>query len=140
MRMLKEFKEFAIKGNMIDLAIGVVIGAAFNKIIDSLVKDIIMPPLGFATGGIDFADKKLVLKPAVLDAAGKVTTPEVALNWGLFVNAAVQFVLIAFALFMVVKAINAVRRQEAAAPVPDPAPTRQEILLEEIRDALKARP
>ena len=119
--MLKEFREFAMKGNVIDLAIGVIIGAAFGKIVDSLVKDIIMPPIGKLLGGVDFTNLFLALGggpyPSLKAAqdAGAAT-----LNYGLFINAVINFLIIAFALFMVVKAVNAAKRREAAAP---PAPT-----------------
>ena len=137
--MLKEFKEFAMKGNMLDLAIGVVIGASFGAIVDSLVKDIIMPPIGLITGGIDFSTKKLVLQEAVLDQAGKVVTPENALNYGRFINFVLVFIIVAFALFVVVKGINTMRRKEAADPEIPLTPTREEELLVEIRDLLKAK-
>lgn len=137
--MLKEFKEFAMKGSMLDLAIGVVIGSSFGKIVDSLVNDIIMPPLGLATGGIDFSTKKLVLQEAVVDAAGKTVTAENSLAYGKFLNAILVFVVVAFVLFIVVKAVNAMRRREEAAPAPVPEPTSEEKLLVEIRDLLKAK-
>lgn len=130
--MLKEFREFAMKGNMLDLAVGVVIGAAFGKIVDSLVKDIIMPPIGLA-GGLNFDQYKLVLRPAVGE------NPAVTLNWGTFVTVFVQFIIVAFALFIVVKGVNAMRRKQEAAPAEPPAPPKQEVLLEEIRDLLKAK-
>jgi large conductance mechanosensitive channel len=129
--MLKEFKEFAIKGNMLDLAIGVVLGAAFGKIVDSLVNDLIMPPLGLITGGIDFKAQQIVLK------AAEGEKPAVALNYGSFLSTAIQFIIVAFALFLIVKAMNSMRRKSEAAPVEPPAPPRQEVLLEEIRDLLK---
>ena len=118
--MLKEFREFAMKGNVVDLAVGVVIGAAFGKIVDSLVKDIIMPPIGKALGGVDFSNLFLVLGgggpfPSLKAAqdAGAAT-----LNYGVFINAIINFLIIAFALFMVIKAINRMKREEAAAPPP----------------------
>lgn len=137
--MLKEFKEFAMKGSVVDLAIGVVIGAAFGKIVDSLVNDVIMPGVGMLTGGVDFSDKKVVLKEAVVDAAGKVTTPENALKYGVFLNQIISFLIVAFALFMVVKAMNKMKRAEPEAPAAAPEPTKEEVLLTEIRDALKAK-
>ncbi|MFK2902945.1 large-conductance mechanosensitive channel protein MscL [Dyella ginsengisoli] len=134
--MLKEFKEFAMRGNVIDLAVGVVIGGAFGKIVTSLVNDVIMPPIGLLTGGVDFADKKWVLKAADnTDPAHKVA--EVAVNYGMFVNTLIQFLIIAFAIFLVVKAINRISRKEEAAPAPPPADV---VLLTEIRDLLKNRP
>lgn len=142
MGLIKEFKEFAMRGNVVDLAVGVIIGAAFGNIVTSLVKDVIMPPIGLATGGIDFKDKVLVLKEgvhAVVDASGKVTTPEVAavtMNYGLFINAVINFLIVAFCIFIVVKAMN------KAMPKPPPpvvGPTKDQQLLTEIRDALKSR-
>ena len=136
MSMLKEFKEFAMRGNVIDLAVGVVIGGAFGKIVTSLVNDVIMPPIGLLTGGVDFADKKWVLKAADnTDPAHKVA--EVAVNYGMFINTLIQFLIIAFAIFLVVKAINRVSRKEEAAPAAPPADV---VLLTEIRDLLKSRP
>jgi large conductance mechanosensitive channel len=134
--MLKEFKEFAMRGNVIDLAVGVVIGGAFGKIVTSLVNDVIMPPIGLLTGGVDFADKKWVLKAADnTDPAHKVA--EVAVNYGMFVNTLIQFLIIAFAIFLVVKAINRISRKQEAAPAAPPADV---VLLTEIRDLLKNRP
>lgn len=144
--MLKEFKEFALKGNMLDLAVGIVLGAAFGTIIDSLVKDVIMPPIGLLTGGkTDFSSKFVVLAEgatpgpyaslAAAQEAGANT-----LNYGSFVTAIIAFLIVAFALFLVVKGINRMRREQEAAPAPDPAPTREEELLTEIRDLLKTKP
>ncbi len=136
MSMLKEFKAFAMRGNVIDLAVGVVIGGAFGKIVTSLVNDVIMPPIGLLTGGVDFADMKWVLKAADnTDPAHKVA--EVAVNYGMFINTLIQFLIIAFAIFLVVKAINRISRKEEAAPAPPPADV---VLLTEIRDLLKNRP
>ncbi|MHA6205165.1 large-conductance mechanosensitive channel protein MscL [Dyella soli] len=136
MSMLKEFKEFAMRGSVIDLAVGVVIGGAFGKIVTSLVDQIIMPPIGYITGGIDFSQMKWVLKPADnSDPAHKIA--EVAIGYGTFINTLIQFVIIAFAIFLVVKAINKLSRREEAAPAPPPADV---VLLTEIRDLLKTRP
>ncbi|MEW5315192.1 MAG: hypothetical protein WDW38_006638 [Sanguina aurantia] len=133
--MLTEFKEFAMRGNVIDLAVGVVIGAAFGKIVTSLVDQIIMPLIGMLTGGIDFADKKWVLKPAdATDPAHKVA--EVAVQYGAFINTLIQFVIIAFAIFLVVKAINKLTRRQPVVV----APTADVLLLTEIRDLLKKQP
>jgi large conductance mechanosensitive channel len=132
MSVIKEFKEFVSKGNVIDLAVGVIIGASFGKIITSLVDDIIMPPLGYVMGGIDFAEKKLVLVPE--DISTKVT--EVAIRYGNFINVLIQFLIIAFCIFLVVKAINALKRKEEVAA---PAPTKEETLLAEIRDILRTQ-
>ncbi|HET6553687.1 MAG TPA: large-conductance mechanosensitive channel protein MscL [Dyella sp.] len=135
MSMLKEFKEFAMRGNVIDLAVGVVIGGAFGKIVTSLVDQIIMPPIGLITGGIDFSQMKWVLKPADnSDPAHKIA--EVAIGYGNFINTLIQFIIIAFAIFMVVKAINRLTRREEAAPAPPPADV---VLLTEIRDLLKTQ-
>lgn len=129
--MLKEFREFAMKGNMLDLAIGVVIGAAFGAIVNSLVADIFTPLLGLATGGIDFKEAKYVLKAAVGEA------PEVAIRYGVFINTIINFIIVAFCMFMVVKTMNRLRRQKEEAPTP-PDPTVEEKLLTEIRDILKS--
>jgi large conductance mechanosensitive channel len=135
MSMFKEFKEFAMRGNVIDLAVGVVIGAAFGKIVTSLVEQIIMPPIGLLTGGIDFSQMKWVLKPADnTDPAHKIA--EVAIGYGNFINTLIQFLIIAFAIFLVVKAINKLTRREEAAPAP---PAADVVLLTEIRDLLKAQ-
>jgi large conductance mechanosensitive channel len=131
--MLKEFKEFAMRGNVVDLAVGVVIGAAFGKIVSSGVADVIMPPIGLALGGVDFADLKLVMKEAVGE------TPAVTLNYGSFIQTCVDFLIVAFAIFLLVKLINSLKREEAAAPPPPPAPSAEEALLTEIRDLLKNR-
>lgn len=142
MGFVHEFKEFAVRGNVVDLAVGVIIGGAFGKIVSSLVADVIMPPIGLVTGGVDFTDLKLVLQHKVLDG-DKVVTPEVAIAYGSFLNQIFTFVIVAFAVFMMVKTINAVRRKEAAKPAASKpvAPTPQEKLLTEIRDLLadKAR-
>ena len=139
--MWKEFKEFAVKGNVMDLAIGVIIGVAFTALVGSFVADVIMPILGLVTGGVDFMNLFATLKAgatpgpyatlAAAKAAGALT-----LNVGVFLNAVVNFALVAFVLFLIVKGINRVRRQEAAAPDVDPAPTKEEALLMEIRDLL----
>jgi len=133
-----EFKEFIARGNVIDLAVGVIIGGAFGKIVTSLVDQVIMPPIGLATGGIDFSQLKIVLKAA--DPAAKQA--EVAIQYGAFLNTLIQFAIIALVIFLMVKAINTLRRQEAEAPSVPLAPTRAEALLEDIRDSLRggARP
>ncbi|XVK51083.1 large conductance mechanosensitive channel protein MscL [Jeongeupia wiesaeckerbachi] len=139
MTMFKEFKEFAMRGNVVDLAVGVVIGAAFGKIVDSLVKDVIMPPLGFLIGKVDFANLFLTLSEgkipgpyASLDAAQKAGA--VTLNIGVFFNTLISFVIVAFAIFLVVKAMNKLKRDEPAAPAATPEDVQ---LLREIRDLLK---
>ncbi len=133
MGMISEFKEFAMRGNVIDLAVGVVIGAAFGKIVTSLVDKVIMPPIGLAIGGVDFSKWAWTLKEATLDAAGK-EVPAVAIGIGDFLNTVIQFVIVAFAIFMVVKAINRVSRRAPEAPA---APAEEVLLLREIRDSLK---
>src|SRR5580700_5195604 len=136
-RMWREFRDFAMRGNVIDLAVGIIIGAAFTTIVNSLVNDLIMPPLGLLIGGIDLSDFFVTLKggsyPALASAkaAGAVT-----LNYGLFINAVIRFVIVAFAIFLLVKQINRIRWEEAEAPTAPPAPTREEVLLTEIRDLL----
>ena len=136
MSLLKEFKEFVNRGNVMDLAVGVVIGGAFGKIVDSLVTDIISPMIGLIIGETDFAAWKLTLKEGSLDAAGKEISP-VTLNIGSFFESIVDFVIVAFAIFMVIKAVNNMRRKQEAAPAAPPAPPKQEVLLTEIRDLLK---
>lgn len=131
MGLISEFKDFINKGNVLDLAVGVVIGGAFGKIINSLVNDIIMPPIGLMIGGVDFKEIKLTIK----EAAGEV--PPVTVNIGNFIQMMIEFLIIAFAIFMVVKAANRMRKQQAAAPAAPPAPSNEEVLLKEIRDLLK---
>jgi large conductance mechanosensitive channel len=133
MGMLKEFKEFAIKGNAIDMAVGIVIGAAFGKVISSLVADVFMPPIGILVGGVDFTDLAIPLNGATGDA------PAVTINYGNFIQTLVDFTIIAFAIFMAVKLINSLKRKETAAPAVIPEPSREELLLTEIRDLLKER-
>jgi large conductance mechanosensitive channel len=138
--MWREFRDFAMRGNVVDLAVGIIIGAAFTTIVNSLVNDIIMPPIGLALGGVDFSDFFVTLKGGSFPtlAAAKAASA-VTLNYGLFINAVIRFVIVAFAIFILVKQINRFKREEPA-PAPAPAaPTRQEVLLEEIRDLLKAR-
>lgn len=133
--MFKEFKEFAMRGSVIDLAVGVIIGGGFGKIVTSLVDDIIMPPIGFITGGIDFSDMKLVITQA--DEAAGVS--EVAVNYGNFINILIQFVIIAFCIFLLIKGINSLRREEKKAEEAPAAPSTEERLLTEIRDILKEK-
>ena len=138
MGMLKEFKDFAMRGNVVDMAVGIIIGGAFGKIVASFVADVIMPPLGILIGGVDFTQLKITLKEAVVDAAGAVTTEAVSINYGSFIQTAVDFVIIAFAIFMAIKAMNSMKKkEEAAPPPPPPGPTKEEVLLTEIRDLLK---
>lgn len=132
--MLKEFRDFAMKGNVIDMAIGIIIGAGFGKIVSSLVNDILMPPLGLLIGGVDFSDKKIVIKQALEGA------PEVAIKYGIFLNTLIDFTIVAFAIFMTVKIMNRMKKEAEAAKESKPAvavKSSQEKLLEEIRDLLK---
>jgi len=133
MGMIKEFKEFAMRGNVVDLAVGVIIGGAFGKITTSMVNDIIMPPIGWLLGKVDFKDLKITLVEASEGVAA------VTINYGAFINTLIDFVLVAFALFLVIKAMNTIKRNEEAAPAAPPAPSAQEKLLAEIRDLLKSR-
>jgi len=133
MGMISEFKEFIAKGNVVDLAVGVVIGAAFGKIVGTLVDKVIMPPIGLLIGGVDFSKLGIVLKDAAIDAAGK-EVPAVVLAYGEFFNALIQFLIISFAIFLVVKAINRMRKPAEEAPAATPEDV---LLLREIRDSLK---
>ena len=132
---LKEFKEFAVKGNVVDMAVGVIIGAAFGKIVTSLVNDIIMPVIGVLTGGVNFSDKAWVIKEAVMNGA-EVVTPAVAVTWGSFIQTIIDFLIIAFCIFVAIKFINKLKRPEKPAPAAPAGPTQEE-LLTEIRDLLK---
>lgn len=145
--MLKEFREFAIKGNALDMAVGIILGAAFGTIVNSLVNDVIMPPIGLALGGVDFSDKFILLSAG--DPAGPYATVEaareagaVSLNYGLLVNAVISFLIVAFVVFLLIRNVNQLRarlERGQTAPPPPPAPPPQEVLLREIRDLLKAR-
>lgn len=129
-----------MRGNVIDMAVGVVIGAAFGKIISSLVDDIIMPLVGVVTGGINFTDYKWVIQKAVVDSqTQEVLTPEVTMNWGSWVQTLVDFIIVAFCIFVAIKAINQLKRKKEEAPAPAPAPSKEEVLLTEIRDLLKEK-
>jgi large conductance mechanosensitive channel len=142
MGFMKEFKDFAMRGNVIDLAVGVIIGGAFGKIVNSIVTDIIMPPLGVLIGGVKFADLKYVVKSETLNEVTGKMDPAVTINYGNFIQTIFEFIIIAFSIFIMVKVINRLshlrkkEEEEKAATVP-PAPTKQEILLTEIRDLLK---
>ncbi len=138
MGFLKDFRDFAVKGNVMDLAVGVIIGGAFGKIVSSLVNDIFMPVIGLITGK-GFKDMKLVLKDAVMAADGKEEVAAVTMNYGTFIQNTIDFVIIAFVIFMMVRMISSLKKQEAAAPPPPPGPTKEEVLLTEIRDLLKNR-
>jgi len=131
MGMMSEFKDFAMRGNVVDMAVGIVIGGAFGKIVSSFVSDVLMPPLGLMMGGVDFKDLAIVLKEAVGDV------PAVTLNYGSFIQTVVDFVIIAFAIFMVIKAMNNLKKKEEAAPEAPAKPSEEVLLLTEIRDSLK---
>lgn len=136
MSLVSEFREFAIKGNVVDLAVGVIIGGAFGKIVTSLVDQVVMPPIGWLIGGIDFADLKVTLPANPTNPTGEPAVIE----YGAFINVLIQFVIVAFVIFMIVKLINKLRRQQAETPAEPAAPTATEALLMEIRDELKVRP
>ena len=131
MRSLSEFKEFAMRGNVIDMAIGIIIGGAFGKIVSSLVNDILMPPLGYLIGGVNFRELSVIIKEAVGDK------PAVTLNYGNFIQVVIDFLIIAFVIFMMVKLMNAAKKKQEEKPAAPPEPTRDQELLTEIRDLLK---
>ena len=135
-KILSEFKEFAMKGNVVDMAVGVIIGGAFGKIVSSLVNDVIMPVVGIATGGLDFKEHKLILKAAVMNGE-EVVTPEVAMTYGVFIQNIVDFLIIAFCIFMAIKFMNRFKKKVEEAPAAPAQPTKEEVLLTEIRDLLK---
>ncbi|MBI5402331.1 MAG: large-conductance mechanosensitive channel protein MscL [Ignavibacteriae bacterium] len=136
MGLIKEFREFSVKGNAIDLAVGVIIGAAFGKIVSSIVNDIIMPPIGLLLGGVDFKALKIIMKNPVVDSTGKVISEAVTLNYGNFLQTTFDFMIIAFCIFMLVKAINSLKKKEEEKPA---APKEEIVLLTEIRDSLKSK-
>ncbi len=133
MSMMKEFKSFAMRGNVVDMAVGIIVGGAFGKIVSSFVKDVVMPPIGMLIGGVDFSDLAITLK----EAAGEA--PAVVIAYGAFIQTLVDFIIIAFAIFMAVKAMNSLKKKEEEKPAPPPAPSKEEVLLTEIRDLLKDR-
>jgi large conductance mechanosensitive channel len=133
MGMMQEFKSFAMRGNVVDMAVGIIIGGAFGKIVASFVNDVIMPPIGMLIGGVDFSDLALTLKEAVGEA------PAVMINYGAFIQTLVDFTIIAFAIFLAVKAMNNLKKKEEEKPAAPPAPSKEEVLLTEIRDLLKER-
>jgi large conductance mechanosensitive channel len=137
MSILSEFREFALKGNVVDLAIGVIIGAAFNGIVQSLVNDIVMPPIGLATGGMDFAALEWVLQPARVENGEDIAA--VTIGYGKFINATISFLIVAWVLFLVIKAMNAMKRKQEAKPATAPEKPEDVKLLGEIRDLLKAQ-
>ena len=133
MSMLTEFRDFAMRGNVVDMAVGIVMGGAFGKIVSSFVGDVLMPPIGLLLGGVDFSDLAVTMKDAAEGA------PAVTLKYGAFIQTIVDFAIIAFAIFLVVKAMNSVIKKKEAAPPPPPGPSKEEVLLTEIRDALRSR-
>ncbi|NNF42513.1 MAG: large-conductance mechanosensitive channel protein MscL [Phycisphaerales bacterium] len=135
MGMIQEFKEFAMRGNVVDMAVGIVIGAAFGKIVSSFVADVVMPPIGMITGGIDFSEQAITLQEAQVVDGDEVAA--VTINYGAFINTVIDFVIIAFAIFMVIKLMNAAKKKEEAAPAEPPKPSAEVQLLTEIRDQLK---
>ncbi|MDL2297130.1 large-conductance mechanosensitive channel protein MscL [Bacteroidales bacterium OttesenSCG-928-C03] len=140
-KFLQEFKDFAVKGNMIDMAVGIIIGGGFGKLVTSLVNDILMPPIGMLLGNVNFSDLKIILKDAYIDAAG-IAQPAVSVNYGNFIQVILDFIIVAFCIFLVVRLMNKLRtmnkkEEEVAAPAPEPTPTKEEVLLTEIRDLLK---
>ncbi|HET6559141.1 MAG TPA: large-conductance mechanosensitive channel protein MscL [Prolixibacteraceae bacterium] len=141
MKLIDEFKSFAMRGNVVDMAVGIIIGAAFGRIVSSFVADIIMPPIGLLLGGVDFTDLKAILKDPVMDATGNVVTQAVSINYGNFIQIVIDFLIIAFAVFMAIKALNSLKRKEVVAPeeVPVPLPSKEELVLREIRDILKTK-
>jgi large conductance mechanosensitive channel len=142
MGMIKEFKEFAVKGNMLDMAVGIIIGGAFGKIITSLVNDVLMPPLGMLLGKVDFTNLKAILqkgKAAVMDGTAVVqpAVSEVSINYGMFIQNVIDFLIVAFCIFMVIKGMNSLKKKEEVAPAAPPPPSDEVVLLKEIRDLLK---
>jgi large conductance mechanosensitive channel len=129
--MMQEFKEFAMRGNVVDMAVGIIIGGAFGKIVSSFVSDVIMPPIGLLLGGVDFSNLMLILKEAIGE------TPAVTVKYGVFLNTVIDFVIIAFAIFTVIRLMNRLKKKEEEAPAPPPEPSTEEKLLTEIRDVLK---
>ncbi|MBN1815739.1 MAG: large-conductance mechanosensitive channel protein MscL [Sedimentisphaerales bacterium] len=138
MSLLKEFKAFAMRGNVVDMAVGIIIGGAFGKIVASLVNDVIMPPIGMLLGNMDFSQLAIVLKKESVDAAGNAV-PAVTIGYGMFINTVINFLIVAIAIFMMIKAMNSLKKKEEAAPAAPPAPSAEEKLLTEIRDILKTQ-
>ena len=142
MKLVGDFKAFAMRGNVVELAVAIIIGSAFGRIVSSLVADIIMPPIGLLLGGVKFTDLQILLKGPVMDASGKIVQQAVSINYGNFIQTVIDFIIIAFAIFMLIKGMSSMkRRKEAIAPqeVPVPIPTHEELLLREIRDLLKTK-
>lgn len=139
MKIIQEFKDFAMRGNVVDMAVGIIIGGAFGKIISSIVNDIILPPIGLLVGGMKFNDLKLTMKAAELDATGKAVKEAVTLNYGQFLQTTVDFLIVAFAIFLMIKLMNTLKKKEVAKPAAPPPPSKEELLLAEIRDILKRK-
>ncbi|MGA2071368.1 MAG: large-conductance mechanosensitive channel protein MscL [Sedimentisphaerales bacterium] len=137
MKWLQEFKTFAVRGNVVDMAVGLVVGAAFGKIVSSFVADVIMPPIGLLVGGKTFTNLAIPLKQAKIDEAGKTIAPAVTLNYGNFIQTIIDFTIVAFAIFLVIKAINTLKRKEAVKPSEPPLPSAEVVLLTDIRDILR---
>lgn len=135
--MIKEFKAFISRGSVLDMAVGLILATYFGAIVKSFVSDILMPPIGNMLGGIDFKELMYVIQPAVMDAEGAVTQALVAIKWGMFVDHIITFLIVAFAIFMMIKGINKAKKKEEEAPVAPPEPSKEEVLLGEIRDLLK---
>jgi len=138
MKMVTEFKQFAMRGNVVDMAAGIIIGGAFGKIVSSFVSDVLMPPIGLLLGGVNFTDLRVTLKEAVVDA-GETIVPAVTINYGAFIQVILDFIIIAFAIFMMIKFMNSLNRKKEEAPAPPPAPAEDITLLTEIRDLLKEK-
>ncbi len=141
MKFLDEFKQFAMRGNVVDMAVGIIIGGAFGKIVSSFVSDVVMPPLGILIGGVNFTDLKITIKSAVADGAGAIINPAVTINYGNFVQVVFDFIIIAFAIFSMVKIMNNLNKKKAEEPKPaaPPTPPADIVLLTEIRDLLKEK-
>lgn len=142
-KFFQEFKTFAMRGNVVDMAVGIILGGAFGKIVSSLVSDIIMPPIGLLLGGVDFTDLKITLKQTAMNATTGVMDPAVTINYGQFIQIIIDFLIVAFAIFLMIKGINRLshkkEQEEAATPPAPPAPSKEEVLLTEIRDLLKEK-
>lgn len=138
MSVIKELKDFMMRGNVVDMAVGVIVGGAFGQIVTALVNDVVMPPIGVLLNGVNFTDLKVVIKDASVDAAGTVL-PAVTLNYGNFIQMVINFVIIATVIFFAIKAINSLQKKNEEAPIAPPAPSKEEVLLTEIRDLLKEK-
>ena len=140
MSMVKEFKEFAMRGNVIDMAVGIIIGVSFGKIVTSAVQDVIMPPIGLLTGGVDFSQLYINLSGTAYETLAKATEAGApVIKYGAFLQTVIDFIIIAFAIFMMIRALNSMKKKEAEAPAPPPPPSNEAVLLKEIRDLLKQK-